>query len=255
MKKWVVGNWKMNGSLDMMNAFVPAFLDTLMESSGWETRVRVGICPPSAYLCNLTNFLTGYPVDVGAQNVHHESHGAFTGEVSPAMLKDVGVKLSLVGHSERRQLFGETDVQVREKLNALVAEGLTAILCVGETLAERESGKESEIVATQVNNALDGFDGAQSKRLVVAYEPIWAIGTGKTASPQQANEMHAHIRGILRQALGDETGNDIPVLYGGSVNPENADSLIAEPEINGMLVGGASLKPETFLSIIQSSNI
>lgn len=254
MKHWVVGNWKMNGSLEMLDKYIPEFLDGLMEEKGWETQLRVAICPPFPYLINLTNYVTGYPVFIGSQDIHPEPGGAFTGAVSTVMLNDIGVNLSLVGHSERRQLFGETDEHVREKLGSLVAAGLIAIVCVGETLEEREKGRQAEVVTSQVEGALKGFDANKANQLLLAYEPVWAIGTGKTATPQQANEMHAHIRHLLCNQLGDQTGKEIPVLYGGSVNPENAASLIAEPEINGMLVGGASLKPDTFLSIIRTSN-
>jgi triosephosphate isomerase len=253
MKQWVVGNWKMNGSLSMVSDYVPALLDGLLELSGWERSLRVGICPPSPYLGMMASKLTGYPVEVGAQNVHPKPSGAFTGEIAPPMLRELGVDLCLVGHSERRQLFGETDEAVREKLSALLEANLTPIVCVGEVLAEREAGRHLAVVERQVQGALEGLPPERLAGVVLAYEPVWAIGTGKTATPEQANQMHAHIRALLAARFGAGPAAGTPILYGGSVTPDNAGALLAQPDINGTLVGGASLKPATFLPIIQHS--
>lgn len=243
MDRWIVGNWKMNGSREQAAAFVAEFLAGYKPAKG----LRVGLCPPFPYVSWLAEKLGGSQVLVGAQNAHPKPSGAFTGEVAAPMLADCGAALCLVGHSERRQFFHETDALIREKLAALWQTPLMPILCVGESLAERESGRQQAVVQTQLDGALKGAS-IPPGRLVVAYEPVWAIGTGKTATPQQAQEMHGFIRKWLQ---ANAPGHEIPLQYGGSVTPENAGSLLSQPDINGALVGGASLKAASFLAILQ----
>ena len=272
MQTWVVGNWKMNGSLAHVKAFVPALLGGL--PADWRKRgLRITICPPHPYLAALGALIAGSGIELGAQRVYPLASGAFTGEVSPAMLKDLGVAACIVGHSEHRQHFGVTDAFIAEKLHGLLGVGIQPILCVGETLEEREAGQQQSAIQTQLLQAFHSageeasgrrrgdivrlphpeLSLAQAQRLIVAYEPVWAIGTGRTATPEQANEMHAFIRELLSERFGQGTAAEVPLLYGGSVNPGNAATLLAQPEINGVLVGGASLKPETLLPIIQPS--
>ena len=278
----IVGNWKMNGSLMMVDAFVDEFLGHLPEGWNkhqylpdlWNTdRTRVVICPPLPYLHVLGEKLKDSGIHLGAQKFHPKSDGAFTGEVSTSMLLDLGVKVCIIGHSERRHLFGESDAYISENLHALVAAGIDPILCVGETLAERESEQQEAVVKRQIQEAVKGSPGGKTggrasdpetekrdplstedaKKLTVAYEPVWAIGTGRTATPQQANEMHAHIRGLLRDSFPRKVADNIKILYGGSVTPDNAEELLHQPEINGALVGGASLKPQSFAAIISQA--
>lgn len=249
MGKWIVGNWKMNGSLELSDNFVPALVEGMSPKAS-EPGNKVALCPPAPYLLKLADSCENTPLQVGAQNIHPKASGAFTGEISPAILKDLGITLCIIGHSERRQMFGDTNSFVAEKLASLLAEGITPILCVGETLEEREANRQEAVVGEQVKAALEGVTPEQGKQLSLAYEPVWAIGTGRTATPEQANSMHQAIRGMLQTKFGEEIASGIPLLYGGSVNPENAEQLMGQTEINGVLVGGASLKPEQFRSII-----
>jgi triosephosphate isomerase len=272
MHTWIVGNWKMNGSLAQVEAFVPALLAGLPE--GWQRgALRIAVCPPYPYLGVLGERLAGSGVQLGAQQVHPVASGAYTGEVAPAMLREFGAELCLVGHSERRQYFGETNAGISQKVHGLLEADVTPILCIGETLDEREAGRQQDVIRTQLLEAFQATEGErmgrrhgdivhlahpevspqQAERLIVAYEPVWAIGTGRTATPEQADEMHAFIRGLLAERFGAGVAAGLPILYGGSVNPGNAGTLMAQPEINGALVGGASLKAETFLPIIQQS--
>jgi len=195
-----------------------------------------------------------FPVAVAAQNVHWEKSGAFTGEVSGTMVREIGIQSCLVGHSERRQYFGETDETARKRTESLLEQGFEVILCVGETRAEREAGKTEDVVTRQLDAALpsEGQGAARflDGRLIIAYEPVWAIGTGLTATPEQAQEAHRVIRSLLRKRFGDPASDLTPILYGGSVTPQNADSLLSSPDIDGALVGGASLKPESFLALV-----
>jgi triosephosphate isomerase len=195
--------------------------------------------------------LEGSPIGLGAQDLYWEGSGAFTGEVSAPLLKDAGCSHVIIGHSERRQLFGETDAAVNRKARAALAAGLTPIICVGETLEERESGRAQEVVGGQVKGALAGFSPDDLAASVLAYEPIWAIGTGKTATPAQANEIHGYIRGLLSDGFGDIVSNRVRILYGGSVKPENVDELMQEQHLDGALVGGASLKADSFARIVR----
>lgn len=243
----------MNGSHAQVTDFFPEMLDGLLETSDLPTQVRVAVCPPFPYLDKISGLMMAYPVRVGAQDVSAHPDGAYTGEVSVSMLQDLGITLCIVGHSERRQYHSETDAQVAEKVSVLLAAGITPIACVGETAAQRKQGEHMTTVENQLNGVLQGVDGEKATELILAYEPVWAIGTGLTATPEQAAEMHAHVRELLKGRFGDEAGAEIPILYGGSVNAENARELLTQAEINGALVGGASLKPGAFVSIIQQS--
>jgi triosephosphate isomerase len=240
----VAGNWKMNlGHADAVGLAA----DVVRATDDATGAVGVAVCPPAVWLDAVAERLRGSGVRLGAQNVHPEDAGAFTGEVSPPMLRDLGVHYAIVGHSERRQLFGETSAFVAEKVRAAQAAGLVPILCVGETLEERESGDAEATVLDQLASSLEGVGSAD---LVVAYEPVWAIGTGQTATPDQAQAMHAAIRGALAERF---PGADIDILYGGSVKPGNAAELFAQPDLDGALVGGASLDAESFAAIVAAA--
>jgi triosephosphate isomerase len=238
----VAGNWKMNGSL----ATAAALAECLAQQRIDYGKVQVAVFPPAVHLPVVVHRLQQARIDVGAQNLSEHADGAFTGELSCAMLIDVGCSMVLVGHSERRAQFDEDNRRVAEKYAAAEALGLTPILCVGETLAEREAGATAKVVAAQISAVADRVGMDRLCAGVIAYEPVWAIGTGVTASPQQAQEVHAGIR----QQLG-AAGEITRILYGGSVNPENAEGLFAQPDINGGLIGGASLQAADFLRIIQ----
>ncbi|MDR4508899.1 MAG: triose-phosphate isomerase [Candidatus Brocadiaceae bacterium] len=209
-----------------------------------------GICPSYVFLKEVCDSLKGSGVSVVAQNIHSEIRGAYTGEVSAAMIKEVGCSYTLIGHSERRHVFGETDSFVNAKMKTAFSVDLTPILCIGEKLDERTDGKTESVVRQQLKEGLREIGIDQIKKLVIAYEPVWAIGTGKTASPEQANEVHLFIRNTIKKDYGETIANDLYILYGGSVNPDNARELMMQPEVNGLLVGGASLKVESFVEII-----
>jgi triosephosphate isomerase len=212
----------------------------------------VAICPPFVSLEAAAEIIRDTPVRLGAQNMHAEESGAFTGEVSAPMLAAVGCDYVILGHSERRQLFGETDEGINAKVKAAMRHGLVPIVCVGETLDQREAGDEETVVGRQIDAALDGITLDAAADLVVAYEPVWAIGTGKTASPEQAQAMHAFIRERIGSKLG-ATGQEVEILYGGSVKPNNAAELFAQPDIDGGLIGGASLDAESFAAIVDAA--
>jgi triosephosphate isomerase len=218
-------------------------------------RVEVVVCPPFTALRAIQILIESDRLrfGLGAQNVHFEEKGAFTGEVSPPMLQALKVRYVIVGHSERRELFGETDVMVNNKVRAVFAHDMTPILCVGETLQERDLGNTEEKVEGQVRAALDGVASEEAAKLVVAYEPIWAIGTGRTATPQQAEEVHAMLRALLSDAYGPEVSGRTVIQYGGSVKPENAGELMSMPNVDGALVGGASLKADAFTGIVRAA--
>ena len=241
----VAANWKMNGSFSMIDKM----LDVLKKNSG-NTSCQVVICPPHVLLSSLKKAVEGSGIEVGAQNVHSELYGAFTGETSAPLLKECGVKWCIVGHSERRNLFDESDEFIRSKTETLLRNGIRPILCVGESLEQRSSGNHEDVVVAQLRKVLAGFTTEDQSRCVLAYEPIWAIGTGKTATPEQANSMHAIIRKEIGSLGNSEVAANIQILYGGSVNVENAEYLLAQSEIDGALVGGASLKIEDFSHIV-----
>ncbi|MBC7608058.1 MAG: triose-phosphate isomerase [Polaromonas sp.] len=250
MKKLIAGNWKMNGSL----ASNEALLTALTQGMAVKPACDVAVCVPAPYLAQVLALKTAQPnlstLDVGAQDVSSQALGAYTGEVSAAMLKDLGCRYAIVGHSERRQYHGETDTLVADKARAALASGLTPIVCVGETLAEREAGLTEEVVKRQLA-AVIHVNGHCISEIVVAYEPVWAIGTGKTASPQEAQAVHAILRAQLKAATGHFAG--VKILYGGSMNAANAATLLAQPDIDGGLIGGASLKATDFLTIIAAA--
>jgi len=250
----VAGNWKMNLDLACARALVQGVCAGLRDSAGQSGAVEVAVCPPFVYLAPLRESLAGSGVRLGAQDVYFESSGAFTGEVSPAMLADIGVHYVIIGHSERRHTIGhlEDDWMINRKVRAALAAGLTPILCVGETLAQREAEQTLDVLTFQIVAGLSGIRLESAERLVIAYEPVWAIGTGRNATPEQAQEAHAHLRAELRRLL-PEHAEAIRILYGGSVKPENAAGIFAQPDVDGGLIGGASLKADSFLGIVRAA--
>jgi triosephosphate isomerase (TIM) len=244
---FIAANWKMNKTL----AEAQALARHIRQGVAPKHRAEVGLGPPFMALHLVADVLAGSDIRLLAQNAFWETHGAYTGEISPVMLADLGCDYVIIGHSERRQHFHETDATVNRRLNAVLATGLSVILCVGETLEQREAGLTFGVVRTQLQEGLGGLAPA-ADRLVIAYEPVWAIGTGKTATPDQAQEVHAFIRSLLREFMGHHA-EEIRIQYGGSVTPDNAADLLARPDIDGALVGGASLKAETFLPIIAAA--
>lgn len=237
----IAGNWKMNLTLTQGQEFIETLLSGL---AGKELSRQLLLAPNFTLLSALARRCTGAGIGLAAQNCAFQEAGAFTGETSVAMLKDAGAVYVLVGHSERRQIFGESDSLLRRKVRAVAGGGLVPIFCVGETLDQRQSGEAFKVVARQLYSGLDGFPGRQ---LIIAYEPVWAIGTGQTATSEDARLMHAHIRKFLEAQF--TWGEMVPILYGGSAKPENAAELLAQPEVGGLLVGGASLDPDSFLQI------
>ena len=247
-KKLIAGNWKMNGSLQANEALVRAVVAGLPAAAD---RADVAVCVPAPYLAQVQALAQGSALDLGAQDVSPHAAGAYTGEVSAAMLRDFGARYAIVGHSERRQYHGETDAQVADKAKAALAAGITPIVCVGETLAEREAGQTEAVVKRQLA-AVIHTNGHCISEIVLAYEPVWAIGTGKTATPEQAQQVHAVLRAQLHAA---STRDDrVRILYGGSMNAANAASLLAQPDIDGGLIGGAALKSADFLQIIAAAS-
>ncbi len=244
-RKLIAGNWKMNGDLAANDALVRALVAGMADA-----KCAVAVCVPAPYLAQLQMLRAGSQLEVGAQDVSPHDKGAYTGEVSPAMLKEFGVRYAIVGHSERRQYHHESDALVADKAKAALAAGITPIVCVGETLAERESGKTEEVVKRQMA-AVIHTNGHCISEIVVAYEPVWAIGTGKTATPEQAQQVHALLRAQLTAATPHS--DRIGILYGGSMNAANAATLLAQPDVDGGLVGGASLKAADFLQIIHAA--
>jgi triosephosphate isomerase len=248
-KKLVAGNWKMNTT----RAEATALATAVAKGVGTDARVGVAVCPPFPWLLAVGDALKGSAVALGAQDVHYEKKGAFTGEVSPAMLTECGCTYAIIGHSERRHILGEADSAINHKVHTALEEGLHVILCMGETLAERERGLQERVFQRQVYAACAGLTDEQFGRLVIAYEPVWAIGTGKVATPEQAQEAHAFVRGKLRVLYGDKIADATPIVYGGSVTGENARQLLTQPDVDGALVGGASLKPDSFIAIVAAA--
>lgn len=247
MKKLIAGNWKMNGSLAANQALLQSLLDGL---AGTTPAADMAVCVPAPYLAQVQALLSGSPVAWGSQDVSAHEQGAYTGEVSGAMLKDFGARYCLVGHSERRQYHGETDGVVAAKAQRALALGITPIVCVGESLVEREAGKTEEVVKRQLAAVIHAVAHCTSE-IVVAYEPVWAIGTGKTATPEQAQQVHAVLRAQLTAATRHP--ERVHILYGGSMNAANAASLLVQKDIDGGLIGGASLKAADFLQIVASA--
>lgn len=247
--KFIAGNWKMNTTRQETTLLLQAIhaRTTRIE------KTTIMVAPPFTNLQTAADLLTGTRIFLGGQNLHWEEKGAFTGEVSAAMLKDLKCAYVIIGHSERRQYFKETDLEVNRKVGAALRHGLLPIVCVGETLDQREKGETLKVVETQVRNSLAAFSPEQTLRFTIAYEPVWAIGTGRAATPQDAVAVHSKIRSVLAEMFGAEAAQAIRIQYGGSVTAENIDSFIAEPEIDGALVGGASLKADSFVKIIEAA--
>jgi triosephosphate isomerase len=248
-RPFVVGNWKMNKTIGEARALAAAVREGVRDF----VDIDVAIAPPFTALAAVKDVLGGSAVGLAGQTMHEEAQGAFTGEISPAMLKDLGCSHVILGHSERRHIFGETDQGVMKKARAALDHSLIPILCVGETLHERETSRTFDVVSRQAEHALRHVTPEEASRSVLAYEPVWAIGTGKTASPGQAQEVHAFLRTLVARSHGDGVARAIRILYGGSVKPDNAGFLIAEPDVDGALVGGACLEPRSFLGIIAAS--
>jgi triosephosphate isomerase len=247
-KKFIAGNWKMYTA----GASAEALAAAVVQGMGKETRVTVAVCPPFPFLARVAQALKGNPVALGAQNLYPEKEGAYTGEVSPAMLVDVGCKYAIIGHSERRKILGESDAFINKKLHAGLAAGLEIILCIGETLAEREANQTEKVLDTQLTGCLAGVAGDALTRVTIAYEPVWAIGTGRNATPQQAQDAHAFVRKRVAQLVGAGPAQSLTIQYGGSVKPDNAAVLLSQPDVDGALVGGASLQAESFLAIVRA---
>jgi triosephosphate isomerase (TIM) len=248
-QKLIAGNWKMNGSLSANDTLLHAVQQGLAQALNGK-KAQVAVCVPAAYLSQVQQLVKGSGIDLGAQDVSAHEQGAFTGETSAAMLKDFAVRYAIVGHSERRQYHGETDEQVAIKAQRALSAGSTPIVCVGETLAEREAGKTEEVVKRQLAAVIHA-NGHCISEIVVAYEPVWAIGTGKTASPEQAQAVHAVLRAQLKAAT--EHSDRVQILYGGSMNAANAAELLGQADIDGGLIGGAALKAADFLTIIAAA--
>ena len=244
-RKLIAGNWKMNSD----NVSAAALAKGVAEGAGVAPDVDLLVCPPAVYLAAVGDSLTGSPVALGAQNMYFEGNGAFTGEISAAMLTDLGAEYVILGHSERRTLLDETDEVVNKKTLAALEAGLIPIVCVGELLEQREAGTTAEVIRSQVTGSLAGIPAEKMPGVVVAYEPVWAIGTGKVATPEQAEEVHADLRTLLAEQYSDSVAQQVRILYGGSMKPGNARELLSQPNVDGGLIGGASLKASDFLGI------
>ena len=249
-KNIIAANWKMNMTPSETAAFLDPFLKTFPEA----TSVDIVIAPPFVSLAKASETITSNPaVALSAQNMSHEASGAFTGETSAAMLKEVGCDYVILGHSERRSLYGEDDMVINKKVHATLAAGLKPILCIGESLEERYGGQLEFVLSQQLEGSLAGISAGQMAEIVIAYEPVWAIGTGRTASPEQAQETQAFVRSVLATLFGSDVAGATRIQYGGSVKPGNAAELIGQPDIDGFLVGGASLDPTSFAEIVKAS--
>jgi triosephosphate isomerase len=246
---FIAGNWKMFTNL----ASARALAEAVARGLGDEKRIRVAVCPPFPYLAAVADVVRGTAVALGAQNIYPEKEGAFTGEVSPAMLLDVGCRWVILGHSERRHVLGESDAFINRKVHVALEAGLGAIFCVGETLQERESNQTEKVLERQLTAGLQGLTISALGNLVIAYEPVWAIGTGRNASPEQAQEAHAFLRRRFAGLFGEESAQALPIQYGGSVRPDCAAPLLSQPDVDGALVGGASLKADQFLAIVAAA--
>lgn len=248
-QKYVAGNWKMFTTA----ATATALARGVVEGASSLAKVKLGLFPPFPYLGLVVQAVAGSSIAVGAQDMYPEKEGAFTGEVSPQMLVDVGCRSVLVGHSERRHKLGESEALLNRKVIAGLAAGLEVVFCIGETLEEREANQTQHVLAGQVKAGLAGLDAKDLGRLVIAYEPVWAIGTGRNATPHQAEEAHAFVRRELAARFGEKSASELPILYGGSVKPDNAQELMRQPDVDGALVGGASLVAAQFLAIAKAA--
>jgi len=248
-KKIIAGNWKMNKDLHQSQNLVSEIINGL----GKDIKTEVIVCPPFTSLSEVSSLLKGTQIKLGAQNMYYEESGAYTGEVSADMLKSVGCEYVILGHSERRVIFSEPDELINKKIKAALAKGLKPIFCVGELLEQRESGETMKVISVQVEKGLEGITAEQMKSIIIAYEPVWAIGTGKTATPQQAQEVHSFIRELVAKKFNASVSENLIIQYGGSVKPDNANQLLSQKDIDGALVGGACLKADSFLGIIASA--
>ena len=248
-KNVIAGNWKMNNDLKESEKLIVELKNLLQNE---KPNCDIIVCPPFTSLLEASKLLKGSSIKLGAQNMHFEESGAFTGEISASMLKSAGCEYVILGHSERRHIFGESDEVINKKIKKALSTGLKPIFCVGELLEERENGTTNDVVKRQVLKGLDGISADDMKNIIIAYEPVWAIGTGKTASPAQAQEVHEFIRDLIEIDYSLETANDVTIQYGGSVKPDNAVELLSQPNIDGALVGGACLKADPFLGIIKA---
>lgn len=247
-RSFVAGNWKMNTRLESALDLAKGLGGNLPADA-----CEVAVCPPSVYVAAVAGDLKGSSIGVGGQNLCAEADGAYTGEVNADMLVDIGCKYVILGHSERRQYYGETDAEVAKKALASLSAGLVPIVCVGETLEQREADQTEAVVGSQLRGSLAGITAEQAPTVVIAYEPVWAIGTGKTATPEQAEAVHVFIRGLLTEMFDGSVSEQMRIQYGGSVKPANANELLSQPNIDGALVGGASLKVDDFLQIIAAA--
>lgn len=248
-RPFIAGNWKMNKTNSEAQQLTQELKKGILGIEG----VDVLLCPPFTALAEMAESLKGSSIFLGAQNIHWQASGAFTGEISARMIKGLGCKFVIIGHSERRKYFFETDQEVNKKIKAAIKEDIYPIVCVGETLEQREQGKEKDIVGQQLREGLEALAEEELAKLTIAYEPVWAIGTGKTATGQQAEEMHLFIRDWLKDAYSSQKAEDLRILYGGSVKPENTKELMAQPNIDGALVGGASLDAGNFVAIVEGA--
>jgi len=246
-KKIVAGNWKMNNNKAETSALIAD-----LKAKGSFNGVEVKVAPTAIHLAQAVEELSDSAIEVIGQNMHQATNGAYTGEISAAMLQSIGVNSVILGHSERRAYFNETDEALAEKVNTAVAHDMEVIFCFGEELDDRKSERHFEVVASQLKKALFHLEAAAWKTIVLAYEPVWAIGTGETASPEQAQEMHAFIRNLIQESYGAEVAENVAILYGGSVKPANAQEIFSKPDVDGGLIGGAALKADDFFAIVQS---
>jgi triosephosphate isomerase len=245
-RPFIAGNWKMN----LLRASAVELAEGIAKRADKIEGVDMAVCPPSCYLDAVGRAVAGSKVALGAQNMYHEREGAFTGELSAAMLRDLGCKYVILGHSERRHILGETDAAINEKVHAALSAGLIPIVCVGELLSQRDAGQTLAVIRRQFDGSLAGLSAEQIGTIVIAYEPVWAIGTGKVATPQQAEEVHLALRKIIGERYNGPVAEGVRIQYGGSVKPDNAAELLKQPNIDGALVGGASLKVDQFLGIV-----
>jgi len=250
--KVIAGNWKMNKDLAETSSLINDLKAKIGTGLGG---VEVVICPPFTSLALASELLKGSPIKLGAQNMYYEDEGAFTGEISPKMLKSAGCTYVILGHSERRQIFGETNELINTKAKKALAAGLLPIICVGETLDEREKNITDQVITAQIKNVLKEIPAADLEKIIIAYEPVWAIGTGRNATPQQAEDVHRHIRKLIGQLYNWTVAEKLVIQYGGSVKPDNAAELLKQPDIDGALVGGACLKADSFHLIIDAANV
>jgi triosephosphate isomerase len=248
-KSIIAGNWKMNNDLNESQKLVSEILNGL----GSDDKCEVIVCPPFTSLSEVHSLVKNSVVKLGAQNMYYEDNGAFTGEISAGMLKSVGCEYVIIGHSERRTIFGESDQLINSKIKKAISSGLKVIFCIGESLTEREEGITNDVVKKQLVKGLENIASEEFEKVIIAYEPIWAIGTGKTATPEQAQNVHFYIREMIKSLYSKDAAEKVIIQYGGSVKPDNASTLLSQPDIDGALIGGACLKADSFLSIIASA--